>query len=373
MYVGAAIALAAVAVALQADLLRRGIQAAGDTSRYTDGATQILSGQLLHGTQWLYAGYIVFVAAMTGLGLGLHGVVAVQTLLIFAAALALADLARRLSGPVASLAAAGLWLTTIDFTRYLGWQTYILTEAPYASAVVIVLWSLHRALEDGGKWNVAAAASVATAASIRPNGWLLFPVVAAYLTATRWRNRRGWILAATLVALAVAAAEIVPGGQTVRGDSAQQLAEGRVFYGPWQLIMPARRPEQTAVSYIASHPLAVARLGVARMAAEAVHIRPGYSSRRNVVFGVWAATIWLLALPGMWLWRHTSFTWLAVGVVAAQFALVAVTFADIEGRFLIHVVGPIALCGGLAVGRLAGERDRRSATWNSPGVIAPFS
>ena len=143
----------------------------------------------------------------------------------------------------------------------------------------------------------------------------------------------------------------------VRGDTAQQLAEGRVFYGPWQLRMPDRQPEQGVAGYIASHPLSVARLMVARIAAEAAHIRPGYSDRRNLVFGVWAGTIWLLALPGMWLWRNTGFTWLAVGVIAAQFGLVAVTFADIEGRFLIHVVGPIALCGGLAVGRLAGERE----------------
>ena len=123
--------------------------------------------------------------------------------------------------------------------------------------------------------------------------------------------------------------------------------------------MPDRQPEQAAVGYITSHPLAVARLVAVRMAAEAAHVRPGYSGRRNLVFGVWAGTIWLLALPGMWLWRNTSFTWLALGVIAAQFGLVAVTFADIEGRFLIHVMGPIALFGGLAVGRLAGERQSR--------------
>ena len=316
-YISAGAALAAGAVALQLDLLRRGVQGAGDSPRYIDGAAQLLNGDLLNGTQWLYGGYIAFVAAITGLGLGLHGVVVAQILWLFLAALALADLARRLSGPVASLAAAFLWLTTVDFTRYLGWQTYILTEAVYASAVVIVLWSLHRALEDRGPWNVVAAA---------------------------------------LFGLTVAGAELVPGGQTVRGDTAQQLAEGRVFYGPWQLRMPDRQPDQGVVGYITSHPLSVARLVVARMAAEAAHIRPGYSDRRNLVFGVWAGTIWLLALPGMWFWRDTSFTWLAVGVIAAQFGLVAVTFADIEGRFLIHVVGPIALCGGFAVGWLAGER-----------------
>jgi dolichyl-phosphate-mannose-protein mannosyltransferase len=365
VYISAGAALAAVAVALQVDVLRRGVQGAGDTSRYTDGAAQILNGDLLHGTQWLYGGYIAFVAAITGLGLGLQGVVVAQILLLFVAALALADLARRLSGPVASLAAAFLWLTTVDFTRYLGWQTYILTESAYASAVVIVLWSVHRALEDRGPWNIAAAASLGMAASLRPNGWLLFPVVAAYLTATRWRSVWGWILAAALFGLTVAGAELVPGGQTVRGDTAQQLAEGRVFYGPWQLRMPDRQPEQGVVGYITSHPLSVARLVVARMAAEAAHIRPGYSDRRNIVFGVWAGTIWLLALPGMWFWRDESFTWLAVGVIAAQFGLVAVTFADIEGRFLIHVVGPIALCGGLAVGRLAGEREPPSHSQSS--------
>lgn len=360
-------ALAILGIAIQADVLRRGIQSAGDTPRYTDGAARLLRGDLLQGTQWLYPGYIAFVAMVSGVGLGRHGVVALQAFLILLVAIALADLGRRLSGPVASVAAAFFWLTAIDFTRYLGWQAYILTDAVYASAVVLVLWSVHRALEADGRWSIAAAAAVA-AASIRPNGWLLFPVLIAYLTATRWRQRRGYLLAAALLGLAVVGAELVPGGQVVRGDAARQLAEGRVFWGyghdrdPWQLDMPAPESGQTAAAYVTSHPLAAARLVVARVAAEVVHIRPAYSRRRNIRYGIWTATMWLLTVLGIWFQRGTSFVWLAVGIIAAQLFLVAVTFADIEGRFLVHVVGPLALLSGLAIGRFAGERAKTGPT-----------
>lgn len=359
-------ALATLGIVIQADVLRRGIQPAGDTRRYTDGAARLLDGHLLQGAQWLYPGYIAFVAMVSGIGLGLHAIVAIQALLLLMVAIALADLGRRLSGPVAAAAAAFLWLTAIDFTRYLGWQAYILTDAVYASAVVIVLWSIHRALENGGRWSIVAAAAAVAAASVRPNGWLLLPVLVTYLTATRWRTRSGYVLAAALLGLVVVGAELVPGGRLIRGDTARQLAEGRLFWGheydPWQLAMPATTPGQTAVSYVTSHPLAVARLALARVLAEAAHIRPAYSSRRNIRFGIWTATMWVLAVLGVWFHRGGSFIWLAVGIVAAQFFLVAVTFADIEGRFLVHVIGPLALLSGLAIGRFANERPKEGLT-----------
>ena len=365
MEITTAAALATLGIVIQADVLRRGVQAGGDTPRYVEGAARLLDGHLLQGVQWLYPGYIAFVAIVSGIGLGLRGVVGVQALLLLLVAIVLADLGRRLSGPVASVGAAFLWLTAIDFTRYLGWQAYVLTDAVYASCVAIVLWSVHRAVEDGGPWKLAAAAAVVAAASVRPNGWLLCPVLVTYLTATRWRKRSGYVLAVALFGLAVAGAELAPGAQVVRGGTAHQLAAGRVFWGPdqgpGQVDMPAPEPGQTAVSYVMSHPFAVARLVAARVGTEAVHIRADYSCRRNIRYGIWTAIVWLLTALGVWFQRGTSFTWLAVGIIAAQFFLVAVTFADIEGRFLVHVVGPLALLGGLAIGRFAGERPARSA------------
>jgi hypothetical protein len=258
---------------------------------------------------------------------------------------------------VAAIAAVVLWITGLDFTRYLGLQAYVLTDAPYAAAVVLVLWCLHRALDNGGWWILGTGAALVVAASLRPNGWLLVPVVVGYLTATRWREWWGWALTAALLVLAVFSAQAVPGAQGVRGDVVDQLAAGQIFpagmgYDHWQLTMPARSGDQGALAYVATHPLATARLALTRVATEASHIRPTYSTQRNVVFGAWAAIVWGLAALGTWSFRRTSFIWLAVSIVVVQMGLVAVTFADADGRWLVHVAGPLCLLAALGVARL---------------------
>ena len=61
-------------------------------------------------------------------------------------------------------------MTSPDLTRFTGWQAFILTDAPYASALAIAVWAIHRAGVRRGRWYLSGAILVVFAASLRPQG-----------------------------------------------------------------------------------------------------------------------------------------------------------------------------------------------------------
>jgi hypothetical protein len=367
----AAVAVAAGFVLINTDVAsRHGVMLGGDTPRYTNGADRLLAGDGLGHQQRIYSGYVALVALVDELRGGLGGVVVVQVVLAALAALALYDLGRCLAGRWVGLAAAALYVTSLDFTGFTGWHAYILTDSSYTSALAIATWAMHRASVRRGWWFVVGGLLVVCAASLRPQGWLLIPVTVVYSIAPRvtggWaRLAVGWGVVAAFCALVV----LSPGlsANTADASPGRALRAGLVIYGStdWRTSMPREEPSGSRgwgdVAYYAErHPVASAKTSVARVAAEVAHVRPFYSAKRNAIILTYLIPLYTLALIGVAIrWRDPAVRLVAT-LVVLHLALVTVFFADYDGRFLVHVLPLIGLLAALGGSWIASRVSTRA-------------
>jgi hypothetical protein len=349
------IALAGVFVALNLAFLAPGPRVVGDAVMYVTSADKLVRGEPLPEFAWTRAGYVALVAVCRQAGLGLWGVVVVQLVAAVAAAVALRDLGARLGGAWAGVLAPGVTLANPDIVR---WHSHVLTESLYTSAVVLAVWSVLSAVERG-RYGLAVL-SVAAAATLRPNGWLLAVIAPCYWIAVGvpdWRARLAGLVA--VPAVFVAAAFVVftarPGLLTDAPDVMFRRGEVVWGYPPWRLAMP-EDPEPRAsglpgaAEYALLHPLACARLATVRVLAELAHVRPFYSWWHNAAILVTLLPLDGLALVGAIATLQRPAARLLLAVIAAHLAVQAVSFADWDGRFLLYflpLIGVFAARGAV--------------------------
>jgi 4-amino-4-deoxy-L-arabinose transferase-like glycosyltransferase len=359
-----AILYAAANVGLAAHI---GVQIGGDSSRYIVGGAAMLDGRLSDGPPG-YRGYEAVIALFDWLRLGLPGVVALQILAASCSLVALYSMGRRLFDERAGLASVAFHCANVDAAR---WHSYVLTDSLYTSGLVLTVWAAHRAMHPSGgpriagarRYGLAALALVATA-SVRPEGIVLVTVVIGYWITRALQSgtrRRVPLLILVLVGTAgvagLAADSAIRYGTGLATD-ASLLRQGVVVYGydGWRVRMaseagPDARPGGSA-SYVLRHPVAYMRLALARVGAEIAHVRPFHSTRHNTVIVLALIPVYGLGLAGTLRARDRSLARLIVAVIAGHLAIVAVTFADWDGRFLSHVlplVTALAAAGVAAV------------------------
>jgi hypothetical protein len=339
-------------------LALKGVQLGGDSRRYIDGARILLAGQSLDAFGSGYRGYMAVVAGCQLLGAGLPGVVGVQIGLAALAGVAVAALGATLGGPLAGLVGAAFLLVNPDVLR---WHGYILTDSLYISAVAIVTLLMWRAAELGGRWYGLALLVLLPAALLRPSGLLLLPVAAAF-----WGMRgvvtRDWIgvaigaIGALLTLLVLFSPRVQDTAGQVPGYT---LRAGRVIYkhSAFRMAMPRDESRGGAgwladLGYIRSHPGPTLALGLRRVGVELAHVRPYYRTRHNLLIVAVLLPLYTLAALGIAAtWRH-PLTHLLLAVIGAHLLLVAVSLADYDGRFLLHVFGPFAALAAAGLGKM---------------------
>lgn len=345
-------------------LALRGVQPAGDTARYMEGARVLLAGDGVPQDALPYTGYVAVVAAVRALGLSTTAIALLQISCAAAAVLAVHRTANALAGPrAAALSALGLALNVDIWT----WHLYVLTDSLYVTAVAVTTWLLHRAIEQRSKpaWVAAVAAAVAMV-SLRPNGWLLLAAFGSYTTWRLLQRRR--LLAAVLVLMAAGAVALQsPALQADDNVQAERmLREGVVNWGDRSSAhtMPGDvggvRDATTALAYTADQPVAVLRLAGARVATEMAHVRPYYSTLHNAGIVLFLVPLYSLALVGAWGHRRQPLLWLLVLTAGTHMLIIAATFADYDGRFLLYSVPALTVLAGCGadqvLGHLAGGR-----------------
>jgi 4-amino-4-deoxy-L-arabinose transferase-like glycosyltransferase len=322
----------------------QGVQLGGDTSRYTDGADNILQGRGFQDRQASYPGYVAVVALCEQLGVGLAGVVALQLGVAAGAAVALYDLGRKLGGRGTGVISAALFLANPDIVR---WHHYILPDSLYISLVILATWAIYRATERQKGWYLVAAAVVLGAAFVRPNGWILVPIALAFW-ATRVRSlvRPRWPAVASIAVLAIAGAVAVLCFRTGAEETAmgRMLDRGEVIWGypeaRLQLPVDAEFTSTSlsaAVGYVARHPLESAHIAAARVVTELVPVRPYYSPPHNAVLLVGMPLLYVLALIGLIGVRTQPLVYLLGAVIGSHLLIIALTFASWDGRFVLYV------------------------------------
>ena len=343
-----------------------GIQTGGDSGRYTTAAARVSAGQLPtdnKGTSYL--GFVAVLAATIALTGRAEPIVALNILAVALAACAVFAMARRLFGVRGGVIAAALLITNIELAR---WSAFILTDAMYLSFVTIATLAMYEARGRKGAAIAPALLVVWFTASIRPNGWLMIPIAAMYCL--------GRLAGLGLIVVAIAIMSVSPalraGTQGERLETA--LTEGRVIFGSdaWRVPMPpADKPPANwsdGFRYAIGHPLASARLALTRIGTELVHARPSYSAMHNLGVVAFYLPIYGLAIIGLMRVRHHPLAQLVGVVVASHLVLVGLTYADFDGRFLLHVtplIGTLA-SGGLAALPLARRSEQPDPLHASP-------
>lgn len=362
----AAVVIAAVYILLNVSLYTNlGIRQGADTRRYVSGAVQLRSGEPLDGKQASYLAYVTLVAAGDAAGLGWPGLVALQCLAGLAAIAAVFASAAALGGRRAGWIAAVLLAVNVDLWRF---NFYILTDSPYASSLA-VLTALSIAFMRRKKAYAligALAAGVVTVL-LRPTGWILVPFFAAFAPG-RWRPRSAVPVVAGLALLLAALAVFSPALYRRIGQERPErhLRDGTVVWGSrWKLPMPEDPPQGSgawsgSASYVLRHPVACARLALTRVSAELLHVRGTYSTRHNAAVLLWYMPLYVLAAAGFARnWRDPE-AQLTGGVIASHLLVVALLFADWDGRFLLHVVPLITALAGVGGSALMRDQFQRS-------------
>jgi hypothetical protein len=242
------------------------------------------------------------------------------------------------------------------------WNAFILTDSLYISLVILSVWCVHTAARRKRYWYVMAAAMLVTAALVRPNGLFLLAAVLLYMVGrsiSRKTPRRlaiaGSILLLTFILGAITASRFYPASSREHAEAT--LRNGVTGISPWRVAMPAdpapvKGEWSAAFGYAARHPFASFRLALTRVFIELIHIRPFYSFRHNLVLLATLPFIYFLALTGLKLNRDPSLTRLILLVIGSHLFVVAITFADWDGRFLLYILPLICLFSSCAAASL---------------------
>jgi 4-amino-4-deoxy-L-arabinose transferase-like glycosyltransferase len=347
-----------------------GIRTGGDTSRYLDGANCLLARKLPPDKGTSYLGYEAVVALNIVVGSGLGGVIVLQWVFAALAAVAQYDLGRQLGGTKVALLSAAVVVANPDLCR---WQSFILTDSLYISFLILTIWVLHRASVDGARGQCAAAVLLAVAtALIRPNGWIMPPIALAYLALhQRGKPRIGWLVPiVTAFVFVISAAAFPPFRNAIQEEHPDMmLRRGEVVWGypAWRLAMPAdpvasAEDWPSALGYVGRHPLACLYLAGLRVLAELAHFRPFYSTRHNAAFLVVLPPLYFLATIGFIRTRRHALAQLLAAIVAGHLLIIALTFADWDGRFLLYFLPAIGVFAATGLACLISPDQSRKMT-----------
>lgn len=341
-----------------------GVRYGGDTGLYLDGAARLLDGRPLVDREPSYVGYVAVVAAAQALGIGTFGVVLFQVFLASLASAAVFAIGAALAGRIAGIVAAILVSFDVDTNR---WHQFILADSVFVSLFVIGMWLTHLAATRGGVQRLVAALTIAVCAGfVRPEGWFFLPAAVGYVIVTRAVTLRQRLasVGAAVGAAAILWAVLSPmhQGNMQAVGPADMLQRGQTIwdFDGWRVDMPpgdAMGGDQAggAIRYALRHPFSTVQLMAARVAVHFAHVRPFYSTAHNVVIVLWLVPVYAVAVFAIWRLGMAPLPVWIITAIATQTAVVALTHAEWDGRYLAHVLPLIDALVGAGVAIAAGR------------------
>jgi hypothetical protein len=343
---------AVLLVTIAADVLMWrtfGWRTGGDYGRYADGALRLLSGMPLDDRQLGYFGYIGILAAAAAVGASVRAVYYFQLALSACAGLAAFNLGRALDGARTGLVCGLLWASFVDIQR---WNYYLLTDGPFISSVMICCFFVFKARNGGWSHLAAAVASLFLMASLRINGcfFAVYLVGLMMLGVRRAGERTALACAAAGILLMPVPRQVLrfavhpQDSPVVRSGTFDFLVEGHVIWDNDLIPMPpleagATPGIATIATYIASHPLAVARLFALRLGHYLFGYNPRYSRPHRIWNVAFFTLLYLFAGAGIVaVGRRTPWTAALSGLWICQGALVVLTVGDYDGRYSLYAV-----------------------------------
>jgi len=347
------VALALVLLAVAGWFTREGPRVAPDSSRYLNGAQELREKGTITGKATRYSGYVV-VVMLAGLVADspeaqLRNIVAMQIAVLVFALVCLCRLGAELSGPRVGWIAGLLFASNAYLLR---WTPYVLPATMFTSFVVIACWLCVRSARKA-TYLPAAIAAVIVTTTLRPNGIALLPVFVLYLMSTRDRRTR-WLAAGLLgvvLVLSIPVVRSVLDGSAEYESLVERMKVGTVIWSEDpvdQVEIEGRTGSQLLdlARFIAANPAHSAGVMARRLFRAYSFQRDDYSWRHRLFLAVLMPILLGLALTGLIVTIRSSGAphyMLAVGLVAAQSAVIAISFADHDHRFISYVMPLIFL------------------------------
>lgn len=291
-------------------------------------------------------------------------IVALQLLVAASVSAALYSVARKSAG-----AAAG-WIAAAAFgvnPLVAQWFRFVQTETLFFACVIaLVLLSARLPSRPSTAGNINLLLIGIFAAFMRPNGVLVLLSALAMMSLHSLSRRRaqGAIAGLVLMAPVLLGLGHLATGDPAEGSLVSQLYSGVVIEGTLdvQLLLSMPQPLDSddesisaAVSFVASHPAAAARLFLTRIAVEISQMRPHYPSVVNWAALVTITAYFATAIIGFRDPRSASLRRPAVVVMLPILTLIGLTFAVPEARYGWGALVALTPFVGIGVARLIGS------------------
>ena len=338
-----------------------GIRFTGDSWRYIDGGEKIIDGRPFDKTQKSYMGYIAVTAASLSCGHSLIPLIALQIIMacIACAAIMNAAFEANAANRFAFHAAVATGLLFALNPEFAAWNTAVMTESLYTSAVCAIAWLAVWAMEQKQAVRIPEVFVLTIlVAFIRPTGWILLPVVAIVWAVNLLKSVWSKLVAvvcviAIFLTMALAGRSFNEGIQ--KESPSVKLYTGEVVWQEdlWRVKMPptdlSRTDLTSGLLYGLRHPVASAWLVAKRLTVMFLRIRPSYSWKHNLFLLAYHVPLTILAFIGVWLGWKSRHVRMATAFVIAHAIVVALTFNDNDGRFTLYFTPLLGLLAATSV------------------------
>jgi len=323
-------------------LYKTGIRHGGDTPRYTNGASHLLNNEPFQDKEASYFGYVAFVAMCTKYFGGLKAVILFQIVISFLALLVAFKMSSELGGHLVGVVTALLFVLNPDLVE---WNSFILSESLYMSFVVFTTFFVWKSTLNPRVWIIPALFSLLFTALIRPTGWVFIPALITFcLIAVPKLFKYRKIAVISLFAVTLLPLTVPSLRKAVEAERpALKIQFGEIIceYHDYLISMPQEPTLQkggieSAVKYVLLHPLSVVKLGLARILAVLVHARPYYSKLHNLQIFLTLLPTYLFAIVGFHSSKGTALQKWTLTLIAYHLLLITISFADWDGRYLMH-------------------------------------
>jgi hypothetical protein len=338
-----------------------GVRSGGDTGQYLASARVVAQGQSVEGRRRGFLGYIYFLHGVFSLGGGPHQVVQIKCLVSMAAACLLFLAGRASFSTPVGLLAALTYICAPDLQR---WNFYILPEGLNNSLLAMVM-SLALLARKDRRWLVSLVPALAWFCTLRAES----SVLALFVLTLAFTGTKSAAVLGGLVLIAVWLV-IPPSGSAGSFGLARALYLGKIIWNYSVLPAPSQAalpPEgagfiSTILHYMTSYPLWFIEAAMSRLFWFWIHARPFYSLAHNIAVVV--QSIALTAFPAYWFIKHRLANRAVVpplALILIQAGIVALTFADWDGRHFVRIMPPLLLlasAGAWELWSLIAERKR---------------
>jgi hypothetical protein len=343
-----------------------------DSRGYLTGSESL---EAVQAWPWMRRGYplILFLLRQLGDPVTLAVLLHVLTLLIVSTLL-YREVEQRASMLPALVAVAVLVLNPMTAL----WVRLVLTESLFFAGIMLLLILGHQAIEDrlSRLGHITAAGVAGLLPFLRANGIFVSASLITTLLIAKLSGRTRVLAVASVwvVLLAFLPTFSATIGPPSEGSLTRQLYDGVIIEGTENVRLAIAMPDpadesdeslSAAARYALDNPLAVARVGVARVGFESLQVRPHYPTVVNLAFGAAMLLYLTAALVGLRDSRSRGWRLLAGTFSIPLLILTAGTFAVPEGRYgwaFLLPLAPIAGIGSDRIGRsVLGIRDESSS------------